>query len=749
VCDFVSAIEAADVSTASTIYTGPFLDGFYIKEAPEFEDWVETERRQLADAYASCLESAARTAVAEGEQLVAAEHWRRLINLDPYNSRAVVGLMEALSAAGDPANALLVAEEHSEFLARELGVGVPPELDELAERLRSAPRPLRRRPVVARGSSHTAPEVKPEVSRTRSPRWALPLVVLAVATTGVWLAGRLIQLGPPPPGGSVAVLPFVNLTGDPELEYLVDGVTDALIAQLSLVQGLRVPAQTSSFHFKGRAMDVRAIADSLGTDQVVEGSMRWEGANLIVTSQLIDAETGYHLWTGLFDAPPEDFLSLQGQVADSVVVAVGGHGSGQDLVGWRLAASTGAWRDYQRARHWWMKRSQMGTDSAIHYFRQAIERDSLYAVAWAGLADTYITGLYWKHLPNDSASHQTARDAARQAAALGPNLPEVILTQARVDFEERRYDAAEATVQRALRVNPNAADAHQILSEVYRKQGLQEESLAAARRAYSLDPVSPFRSAFLGNILNSNLMLEDAIVHWSYALELEPEHAGALGLKSWALLCLGRLEEARAASAQLAELRGRSDHDVQMLYYERDYVGALALVDSLRGLEGAVSYRSIGRERQRQPAPEPSLGARMAAWSHLELEQWNEAMAEYRLSANDYPGEAQTAMLLAFIYASRGESERARELLKAKHDVVDPPGYLVQSATVWAELGEIDRAVDALEEAYNGRRSTAMSSSINPRFDALRGEPRFEEFLERIGLPLSDEVPETLRPASR
>lgn len=746
--DVVAFLEASGerrFGEAADMYTGPFLDGFYIRGAPDFEEWAEDQRRQFSDVFAACVEEAAQSLITEGDHVRAADQWRRLVSHDPYNSRAVLGLMTCLVDSGDPGNALLVAEEHAGRMRDDLGVGVTAEIEVLVTNIRdnqlSRPRRPMRSPAPEARSEALHQEPAPRTpSRTRG--FGLYLAVgVFIVLAAVWGVRRLIDPALQAAPASVAVLPFLNLTGDPDLEYLVDGVTDQLIASLSLLPDLRVPAQTSSFHFKGLLLDVRAIADSLGVDNILEGSVRASGQELIVTAQLIDGDSGYHLWTETYETRTPDLPTLPENLITAIAPELGIGLSVGVATSRPQTADLAAWQDYQRARHWWLKRSQVGTDSALHYFRRAIERDSSYALAWAGLAGAYATGLYWKHVPNTDSIHSARRASVDRAWALDSDLPEVVASRAALLFADRDLEAAEREVLRAIDINPNYPDAHQVYAEILHRTKRGAQAVGEAGVAYALDPMSPFRSAFLGNMLNGELRLEEAIAQWDYAIALEPGHLGAYGMKTWALMCLGRFDEASAASARVVARSGLSDRDAQYLYYQRDYEAALALIDWLRQDSSAVSFRSIGRGRHRTPgASEPRVAAQLAAWTHVELEQWDQAMAEYRLSADDYPGEAKTAMILAFIYASRGEGERARELLAAPGEIKDPPGFQAQSSTVWAELGEYDKAVDALEQAYAGRKSSVMSSAINPRMDALRGVPRFERFLERIGLPRSDEI---------
>ncbi len=220
----------------------------------------------------------------------------------------------------------------------------------------------------------------------------------------------------------------------------------------------------------------------------------------------------------------------------------------------------------------------------------------------------------------------------------------------------------------------------------------------------------------LGDILRGNLLLEEALEYWDYAIDLEPEHWSSHANKSRALLCLGRFEEAREANLRDIEIRGESDHAARNLYLMHDYDGALAMIERLR-------------------EENPTASAELASKVHMELGNWDRAIVEYRTEANEYPGDAYTALILAYIYARTGEEARARAILEAPGIIDDQPSVAWNSAAVHAALGDNDRALELLEQAYRGRKSQVMTIAVNPRFDPLRDDSRFDEFLERVGLP--------------
>ncbi len=494
---FERALAEGDLEAAADAYAGPFLDGFFVDDAPEFEHWVDEERRRLAKLYVETLEAAAGEAEQTGDAAASVKWWRRLVDHDPYNSAAVVHLMNALCSTGDPANALIVVREHRERLEEDLGVDPTPEVEALAASIQRGQKrgPKRerrdRRPVplnprascLGRRSSVSLFERWPGQWR---PLWWS-------CWRSMWVVGRSDSRGREIPANSLAVLPFLNLTGDSTAEHLVDGVTDQLIAVLSRVPDLRVPAQTSSFYYKGRPQDVRSIADTLGVRTILEGSVALGDSGFRQTAQLIDTETGYHLWTETYELERDELLGHQEKVASDVVAALA---IGTDDWVAPVGASTGdptARYDYAKARHWWNKRTPAGTDTAIAYFTGAVEEDPDWALAWSGLADAYLTGMFWDHVPANDSIQAAARSAASRAVQLDSTLAEARTSYAAVLGDiEGDHEKAARELERAIELNPNYAVAHMWYGEsLFMSLGRYEEGLGALRRAYELDPLSP------------------------------------------------------------------------------------------------------------------------------------------------------------------------------------------------------------------------------------------------------------------
>jgi adenylate cyclase len=289
---------------------------------------------------------------------------------------------------------------------------------------------------------------------------------------------------------SIAVLPFVNLSGVADNEYFGDGLAEELLNALAGIDGLKVAARTSSFAFKGTNMDVRAIGDTLAVATVLEGSVRRSTDRIRITAQLIDARTGYHLWSDSYDRPLTDLFSVQDAIAREIVSALAGRlvPAHDDLY---LGGTTDvqAYDLYLLGRQKWVTRHVPALREAIRHFEDAIARDSSFALAWSGLADA-IDGLAWR-APDERGRVPAAWYAAQRALVLEPALAEgwASIGVLALDFE-RDFRFAELAMRRAVALRPSYAAAHHWLSDVLRYSGRVVEAEEPSRRAIELDPVS-------------------------------------------------------------------------------------------------------------------------------------------------------------------------------------------------------------------------------------------------------------------
>jgi TolB-like protein len=402
VVDFETALEGGDPEKAAALYAAPFLDGFFLTGADEFERWVDGQRERLRRAFGRAVEELAERAAARGDDEAAAEWWRLLVAGDPTNSRIALQLMSALAATGDRVGAIRHAQEHATLLREEIGAEPDPQVTELAERLRAGPITGSRKPAARASAAPPAPSSDPPSIPAPAPvpRRQLagrPLLVVGVLTVLTVLAAatfavpaaRLWFAEPAPAHASVAVLPFVNMGGDPNDDYFSDGMTEELIHALTGVDGLLVTARTSAFQFKGQNIDLREVGRRLGVASVLEGSVRRSGLRLRVTVQLVSTRDGTHLWSNVYERETADALALQEEIARSIVATLRP----------RLTASTSfvashsqdieAYHLYLKGRYALSRRTPAMVKQGIDYFEQAITRDPNYALAWSGLADAH------------------------------------------------------------------------------------------------------------------------------------------------------------------------------------------------------------------------------------------------------------------------------------------------------------------------------------------------------------------------
>jgi len=734
---FENALEAGDRERAADAYAGPFLDGFFIDDAPEFERWVDEERHRLAKLYIQAVQEAGEEADRAGDVAESIKWWGRLVDQDPYNSAAVVRLMETLCTAGDPANALLVASEHRTRLDDDLGVEPTEEVEALSARIQRGELSGRRRSgeeFGAPGISEAGPTLAPSRRPWNRRRAWLTGGVAVIALAAVWILGERSRFGEGIPTESVAVVPFMNLTGDPSIEYLVDGVTDQLISGLARVPNLKVPAQTSSFHYKDRPMDVRAIGDSLGARKLLEGSVTLAGTGLRITAQLIDALTGYHLWTETYERQRGQLHGIHDEIIRGALGALD-----IDLTVWSSPPGAGtqnpvAWDDYARARHWWSKRTPAGTDSAVKYFRLAVEEDPSWALAWSGLADAHITGMFWGHLPGTDSVMVAVRAMAERAVRLDSTLAEARTSYGAMLSDIRR-SKEEAAVEfaRAIELNPNYSVARQWYGEtLFMWLGRHEEGLRELRRAHEIDPLSPIIAKVLADFLWwSPGGAEDAVRFYNLAVNLEPDHWSSHSNKAIALACLGRDDEARAALDGLLEVGSG---------FSRAMIDAADILAILRDYDRAGDIIDGIRESDPDPVEFTSdiegVFARIAINIYVEQGRYSDAMEEYRRLADLISGHSPNtlALVLAWIYARSGDEEASRTVLES----VPADRRPRLRAGVLAALGDHDEALDILERtvAEQGVLWELACLGVDPDFDAVREGPVYIRLMEHIGQPI-------------
>jgi adenylate cyclase len=290
---------------------------------------------------------------------------------------------------------------------------------------------------------------------------------------------------------SIAVLPFADLSATKDQEFFADGMTEELLDRLAHVDGLRVAARTSSFAFKGHNEDIKEIGAKLGVEAVLEGSIRRENDQLRVTAQLIDARSGYHLWSETFDHTVASVFAIQDTIANTIVDRLRMQFAGSDPGSLRETENVRAHDLYLQGKLRWHYRGEDNLRQAIDYFEQALKEDPAYAPAWAGIAQSYAVLPSVSSFPAEEAIAKGTAAAAK-ALALDARLPEAhaALGQIAQSFEWN-FEDAERAYRRAISFNPSYATAHQWYAETLMMLGRLDEARDEIGRALELDPLSP------------------------------------------------------------------------------------------------------------------------------------------------------------------------------------------------------------------------------------------------------------------
>jgi TolB-like protein len=458
-----------------------------------------------------------------------------------------------------------------------------------------------------------------------------------------------------PPPHSIAVLPFVNMSGDPKQEYFCDGVTEELLNSLSRINELQVVARTSSFSFKGQNVDVSVIAHKLNVGTVLEGSVRRVGNMVRITVQLINTVSGFHLWSQTYDRKLTDILKVQLEVATAVAEHLQGTLTGQDNERLELGGTknTAAYEAYLRGAeilsNWDMGEADLR--AALTLFDQAIAIDPHYALACANRAMALNDMAIFIAKPGDRPSLRAqALQAAERAVALAPELGEAHLTLALVhSYGLLDFSGAASEFARALSLSPGSAHVQRAYAAFTGQIGHTDSAILAARRAVSLDPQNVDAHVVLGDVLVWARRYDEAIEAFRSAALLRPSSVYVRAHWINALLAAGRFDQARSQCE----------------------ASSIPMMKGARSFCLAAAYAGLGRQRE----------------AERELEEFK---------ANE-PG---AALELASLYAQLGDAPLAISVLAKAERQRDPA---LQVLHVYWGLNSIrnDPAFKAIEARMN------------------------------------------------
>ncbi len=325
---------------------------------------------------------------------------------------------------------------------------------------------------------------------------------------------------------SIAVLPFVNMSPDKSQEYFSDGIAEEILNALARVEGLRVAARTSSFNFKDRNRDIPTIGERLGVDTVLEGSVRREGNTVRITAQLINVADGFHLWSDTYDRELKSVFAIQDEISRAIVNALKVKLVGETSAPLVEIATPNmeAYELYLKGRFFWNQRGA-GLKKAVSFFEQALEKDSRYAHAHAGLADTYSLFGFYGNLPPDEAFPKAKR-AALTALEINSGIVEAhgSLGVVRLLYE-KDWIAAGNEFKRAIEINPQYIPARYWYALYLSMRGRFDEAIIEGELALRADPLSIMANTSVGWILLGNRQYDRAKARLIKALELDPQFA--------------------------------------------------------------------------------------------------------------------------------------------------------------------------------------------------------------------------------
>jgi TolB-like protein/lipoprotein NlpI len=456
-----------------------------------------------------------------------------------------------------------------------------------------------------------------------------------------------------PPPHSIAVLPFVNMSGDKAQEYFSDGLTEELLNSLAEINELQVAARTSAFSFKGKDTDIGTIARKLNVGAVLEGSVRRSGNTVRITTQLINAVTGYHLWSHTYDRDLGDVLKLETEIAGAVASALkvsllGDEATKIEVGGTRNPAAFDA---YLRGRKAYLAAHGLKDyQAAIAAYTEAIGLDPTYALAFANRSIALTSIADEGSGPEVRENFDRAHADARKAIMLAPDLAEGHTALA-LYFETGLLDfsRANAEFERALALAPGNARALSDYAHFAASMGHFDAGIAAARHAVVLDPLNRVGHFFLGEIFHYAGQNKEAIAAFQDALAVDPDYPAALAYRGLVYYALGDFERARASCE----------------IHPDDWATKWCL---------AVTYNKLNRQ-------------------------------------------ADAEAILAKLKAAQG----------------DAAAY--QYATIYAQWGNVSKALEWLDKAMSLRDSGLEQLKVDPLMDPLRKEPRFQAVMRELKFP--------------
>ena len=507
-------------------------------------------------------------------------------------------------------------------------------------------------------SAAPRPSAITEPQRTSWLKYAIPAVLAAVSI------GIIVYFSRSSPINSVAILPFVNDTKDPNAEYLSDGITESIINSLSQLPNLRVMSRNAAFRFKSSGMDPLEAGRTLNVGAVLTGRLVTLDDRLVIKTELIKVADGSQIWGDEYNSSVTDIFSVQDEVSRKISQSLRLRLTGEDeeKLAKRYTKDAEAYQLYLKGRYFWNKRNEEGFRNGIEFFKRAEEKDPTFALAFSGLADSYAL-LCDIGVAKPVEEMPKAKAAAQKAVDADPTLAEAYTSRA---FVRLSYDwdwlGAESDFQQALNLNPKYPTAHQWYASYLMQMGKFNRAKAEIEEAHKLDPLSPIITANHGLYSYLEQKYDDAIAIYKQGLKADPD-----------------------------------------FWVARHYL-ALAYVQKGMYNEAIAELRALIKAPPAGPIPDKVIETEMEASSSL-----------------------------GFVYGMAGKTAEAQEIL-SKLQSLSQRRYIsgIYFAIVYAGLKNNERAVHYLNEAFQSRHPGLVLIRIDPKFEGLRSDPKFQELTRRF-----------------
>jgi adenylate cyclase len=391
---------------------------------------------------------------------------------------------------------------------------------------------------------------------------------------------------PLPDKPSIAVLPFVNMSGDPEQEYFSDGITEEIITALSKTPKLFVIAPESTLTYKGKPVKVKHVGRELGVKYVLEGSVRKAGDTLRITARFVDAQTGQHLWAERYDRDLKDVFAVQDEITMKILTAlqVKLTAGEQAHVFARGTENLQAYLKYLEGHKYFMNFNRDDNVMARQLYEEAIDLDQKYPRPYQMLAFTHLMGIYYGSSKSPSKSIEKATELVQKALALDDSLPYAYYTLGYIYLMKRQHDKAIAHYERAIDLNPNVAHSHAQLGVALNYVGRPEDAIVSFKKAIRLNPIPP--SFYFANLGRSYRMVgryEDSIATYKKVLERTPNQLFANAGLTATYSVAGRLDEARTQAKEVLRVQPKFSAERYVRKFPfQDKAETERLIDALR-----------------------------------------------------------------------------------------------------------------------------------------------------------------------